>query len=107
MPKVFPFLVILPGVIAVASTLPGGASYLTLSHKADGSLNYDMVIPLMLGHYFPNGMLGLGLTSRMKGMAGKVTAFNTVWTCDIYPSRSACARTVRLTVSGRSRSCGR
>ena len=84
----FPFLVILPGMIAMASTMHGAASGLTLPHKADGSLNYDMVIPLMLGHYFPNGMLGLGLTalmaSFMTGMAGNVTAFNTVWTYDIY-----------------------
>ena len=84
----FPFLVILPGMIAIASTMHGAASGLTLPHKADGSLNYDMVIPLMLGHYFPNGMLGLGLTalmaSFMTGMAGNVTAFNTVWTYDIY-----------------------
>jgi solute:Na+ symporter, SSS family len=38
--------------------------------------------------YFPTGMLGLGLTallaSFMSGMAGNVTAFNTVWTYDIY-----------------------
>ena len=42
----------------------------------------------MLLHYFPTGMLGLGLTallaSFMSGMAGNVTAFNTVWTYDIY-----------------------
>jgi solute:Na+ symporter, SSS family len=39
---------------------------------------------------FPSGMLGLGLTallaSFMSGMAGNVTAFNTVWTYDIYQS---------------------
>jgi len=44
----------------------------------------------MLLHYFPPGMLGLGLTallaSFMSGMAGNVTAFNTVWTYDIYQS---------------------
>lgn len=44
----------------------------------------------MLGHYFPTGVLGLGLTalmaSFMSGMAGNVTAFNTVWTYDIYQS---------------------
>jgi len=38
----------------------------------------------MLLHYFPTGILGLGLTallaSFMSGMAGNVTAFNTVWT---------------------------
>jgi len=46
------------------------------------------VIPNMLLHYFPSGMLGLGLTallaSFMSGMAGNVTAFNTVWTYDIF-----------------------
>ena len=43
---------------------------------------------MMLAHYYPAGMLGLGLTalmaSFMSGMAGNVTAFNTVWTYDIY-----------------------
>src|SRR6202043_1379235 len=38
--------------------------------------------------FFPTGILGLGLTallaSFMSGMAGNVTAFNTVWTYDIY-----------------------
>ena len=42
----------------------------------------------MLLHFFPTGVLGLGLTallaSFMSGMAGNVTAFNTVWTYDIY-----------------------
>ncbi|MBK9167022.1 MAG: sodium:solute symporter family protein [Bryobacterales bacterium] len=86
----FPFLVILPGMIALALTNDGGASGFRLPLKEDGSLNYDMTIPLMLGHYFPPGILGLGLTalmaSFMSGMAGNVTAFNTVWTYDIYQS---------------------
>jgi solute:Na+ symporter, SSS family len=61
--------------------------------KADKNkveLDYDMVIPMMLVQYFPMGLLGLGLTalmaSFMSGMAGNVTAFNTVWTYDIYQS---------------------
>ena len=53
-------------------------------------LNYDLAIPNMLLRYFPTGLLGLGLTallaSFMSGMAGNVTAFNTVWTYDIYQS---------------------
>ena len=53
-------------------------------------LDYDMAIPKMLLHYFPTGILGLGLTallaSFMSGMAGNVTAFNTVWTYDLYQS---------------------
>jgi SSS family solute:Na+ symporter len=84
----FPFLVILPGMIAIALTTKAGATGFHLPAKADGSLNYDLTIPLMLGHYFPPGLLGLGLTalmaSFMSGMAGNVTAFNTVWTYDIY-----------------------
>lgn len=84
----FPFLVILPGMIAIALTQHHGASAFSLPAKPDGSLNYDLVIPLMLRHYFPSGILGLGLTalmaSFMSGMAGNVTAFNTVWTYDIY-----------------------
>ncbi len=52
--------------------------------------NYDLAIPMMLLHFFPTGILGLGLTallaSFMSGMAGNVTAFNTVWTYDIYQS---------------------
>jgi hypothetical protein len=53
-------------------------------------LDYDLAIPSMLLHYFPTGILGLGLTallaSFMSGMAGNVTAFNTVWTYDLYQS---------------------
>ena len=83
-----PFLVIVPGMIAMALTTQAGETGFALPHKPDGSLNYDMSIPMMLGHYFPPGMLGLGMTalmaSFMSGMAGNVTAFNTVWTYDIY-----------------------
>ena len=86
----FPFLVILPGMIAIALHVDGGSSTgFSLPVKGD-SLNYDMVVPAMLAHFFPNGLLGLGLTaliaSFMSGMAGNVTAFNTVWTYDIYQS---------------------
>ena len=89
-PKMFmPILVILPGMIAVALTYQSGVSGFTLK-GADGVINYNNTIPLMLGHYLPSGVLGLGLTalmaSFMSGMAGNVTAFNTVWTYDIYQS---------------------
>jgi len=90
-PKMFfPILVILPGMIAIALTHQAGASGFAIPAKADGTLNYDLAIPMMLGHYFPTGILGVGLTallaSFMSGMAGNVTAFNTVWTYDIYQS---------------------
>jgi len=58
--------------------------------KTQPERDYNMVVPMMLIQYFPTGMLGLGLTalmaSFMSGMAGNVTAFNTVWTYDIYQS---------------------
>ena len=92
----FPFLVILPGVIAAAT--PGlippkldpvtGAAVLDAAGRMQ--LDYDMTIPSMLLQFFPSGLLGLGVTallaSFMSGMAGNVTAFNTVWTYDIYQS---------------------
>src|SRR5437660_723263 len=86
--EVLQFFLIVAGMIAIASSMQMGASGFALPHKADGTLNYDLSIPMMLSHYFPHGMLGLGLTallaSFMSGMAGNVTAFNTVWTYDIY-----------------------
>jgi solute:Na+ symporter, SSS family len=131
LPKMFfPFLVIMPGLIAVSvtshmattsasSTPTPNAAYSTAASSSahrppddthphgiipvktdpvsgravlnsDGTpvYNYDLAIPVMLLHFFPTGILGLGLTallaSFMSGMAGNVTAFNTVWTYDIY-----------------------
>ena len=84
----FPFLVIVPGMIAIALTYQTGQSNFALPKKFDGTFNYDLAIPMMMAQYFPSGILGLGLTallaSFMSGMAGNVTAFNTVWTYDIY-----------------------
>jgi SSS family solute:Na+ symporter len=110
----FPLLVILPGLIAIAlptqkaepvitaegaervpaieGVIPAKVDYWSgkLERDKDGGLvaDYTMAIPQLLLRYFPAGMLGLGLTallaSFMSGMAGNVTAFNTVWTYDIY-----------------------
>lgn len=84
LPKMFiPFLVIVPGMVAWA-ILPRG------QFLVDGKVEYNLALPLMLGRYYPPGMLGVGITallaSFMSGMAGNVTAFNTVWTYDIYQS---------------------
>ena len=57
---------------------------------AGGKPIYDYTIIMLLKHYLPAGVLGLGITallaSFMSGMAGNVSAFNTVWTYDIYQS---------------------
>jgi SSS family solute:Na+ symporter len=90
-----PFIVILPGLLA-----------LVVLHNPDGSLmhlvgenvvaanpgaglhSYNEVLPLMLVRYCGPGLLGLGITALvagfMSGMAGNVSAFSAVWTYDIY-----------------------
>ena len=85
----FPALVVLPGLIAVGIHFAGGQDL--LPKTPDGTeLDYNMSIPALLGRFCPEGLLGLGVTalmaSFMSGMAGNVTAFNTVWTYDIYQS---------------------
>lgn len=81
-----PFVVILPGLIAIA--LSHVDSSLQLPLKPDHRVDYDMTLPTLLSFFLPSGLLGLGLTalmaSFMSGMAGNVTAFNSVWTFDIY-----------------------
>ena len=66
-------------------------------YNAIAEYDYDGVILSLVKKYCPTGLLGLALTallaSFMSGMAGNVTAFNTVWTYDLYqaylaPNRS-------------------
>jgi SSS family solute:Na+ symporter len=84
-----PFIVILPGLIAVALQSIHSSGYI-IPKGANGQTNYNLVIPSLLNHLYPSGLLGVGLTalfaSFMSGMAGNVTAFNTVVTYDIYES---------------------
>lgn len=84
----FPAIVILPGMIAYGLTSDSVAGGYSIPAGPDGALNYNQVLPSMIFHYFPNGLLGLAITalmaSFMSGMAANVTAFNTVWTYDIY-----------------------
>jgi SSS family solute:Na+ symporter len=93
----FPALLIVPGMIAVALPAVSGHAFLPLA--ADGTPDYNMSIPALLARYFPAGLLGIGLTaliaSFMSGMAGNVTAFNTVWTYDLYQSYIAPGRSDR------------
>jgi len=64
--------------------------HFALPLNAAGQPIYDYTIIMLLQHYLPAGVLGLGITallaSFMSGMAGNVSAFNTVWTYDIYQS---------------------
>jgi SSS family solute:Na+ symporter len=87
MPKLLlPAIVILPGIVILA--LQKQYNGFALPANESGAVNYNMVLPVLLRELYPNGMLGVGITaliaSFMSGMAGNVTAFNTVWTFDIY-----------------------
>ena len=89
LPKMlFPFIVIVPGMIALA-LMKSGSGY-AIPNGVTGETDYNLVIPSLIAHYLPTGLLGLAMTalmaSFMSGMAGNVTAFNTVWTYDIYQS---------------------
>lgn len=82
-PKImYGILAIFPGLIVLV-VVP------ELGQGGGGIENsYNMAVPYAIAEYFPTGMVGLGLTallaSFMSGMAGNVTALNTVWTYDIY-----------------------
>lgn len=82
---IMPFIVILPGLVLIA--LQHAGKGITLPIK-EGSPDYTMALPSLLAFYYPTGLLGIGITallaSFMSGMAGNVTAFNSVWTFDIY-----------------------
>jgi SSS family solute:Na+ symporter len=89
LPKIFmPVIVILPGIILLA--LQKTSVGFDLPVNANGQTDYNMTLPLLLSKLYPSGILGVGITaliaSFMSGMAGNVTAFNTVWTFDIYQS---------------------
>jgi SSS family solute:Na+ symporter len=62
-------------------------------YGAIAEYDYDGVILSLVKKYCPTGLLGLALTallaSFMSGMAGNVTAFNTVWTYDLYQAYMA------------------
>ncbi|MBF0209106.1 MAG: sodium:solute symporter family protein, partial [Oligoflexia bacterium] len=83
-----PFIVILPGLVVMTLQAKIQTTGFSLPLKVDGRPDFDMALPSLLFHYAPTGLLGLGLTalmaSFMSGMAGNVTAFNSVFTYDIY-----------------------
>ncbi|MBV9081121.1 MAG: sodium:solute symporter family protein [Acidobacteriaceae bacterium] len=89
-PKIFmPFVVILPGIAALA-LMKTSAGYTVPPVQHGTGPDYNQVLTTLMASFYPNGMLGIGLTglmaSFMSGMAGNVTAFNTVFTYDIYQS---------------------
>ncbi|HEX7297435.1 MAG TPA: sodium:solute symporter family protein [Solirubrobacteraceae bacterium] len=82
-PKIFiPALTIIPGLVALVSVKGLGGS--------NPDLQYNNAIPLLVGKYLPEGMLGIAVTGLlaafMAGVAANVTSFNTVVTYDLWQS---------------------
>lgn len=91
-PKMFvPFLTIVPGMIAAVlvseiaelkagGSPPGGA--------AGTGVTYNDSLLLLMRDTLPNGLLGLAITGLlaafMAGMAANISAFNTVFSFDLY-----------------------
>jgi solute:Na+ symporter, SSS family len=82
-PKMFvPFIVIIPGMIA-AVIVPE-----IREGKAAGTADYNNALLYLINDLLPTGMLGIAITgllaSFMAGMAANVSAFNTVFSYDIW-----------------------
>jgi SSS family solute:Na+ symporter len=83
-----PFIVIFAGLIALALSRDPNSGFALI--QEGGAVNYDSALPLLIVRYYPSGLIGLGVTALlagfMAGQAGNISAFNTVWTYDIYKS---------------------
>ena len=76
------------GLGVVPAKVDQGTGKLVLDSSGQPMLDYDMATPNLLLHYLPTGLLGLGLAALvaclMSGLAASATAFNTVFTYDLY-----------------------
>ncbi|MDB5103668.1 MAG: solute:Na+ symporter, family [Fibrobacteres bacterium] len=76
-----PFIVVVSGLVAYRLIARGDLPDSILK-------NPDSTLPYLIARYYPPGLIGLGITALlagfMAGQAGNVSAFNTVWTFDIY-----------------------
>lgn len=83
-----PFIVVVAGLVALKLVNLEGSGFVLPIDPVTGEKNYDAALPLLIARYYPTGLVGLGITALlagfMAGQAGNVSAFNTVWTYDIY-----------------------
>lgn len=87
-PKMFiPFIVIIPGMVA-AIIVPEIAALKGGDEGGAGGATYNDAILLLMRDLLPNGMLGVAiaglLASFMAGMAANISAFNTVFSYDLW-----------------------
>ena len=86
-PKMFiPFIVVIPGMISAVLVKPM-IDYKANS-KAPSDVTYNNAIMLLMKDVLPNGLLGVAiaglLAAFMAGMAANISAFNTVFSYDIW-----------------------
>jgi SSS family solute:Na+ symporter len=81
-----PVIVVVTGLIALILAKTPGSGFALL--QDGGHVNYDSTLPLLIMRYYPHGLVGLGVSALlagfMAGQAGNISAFNTVWTYDVY-----------------------
>lgn len=81
-----PIIVVGAGLVAYKLQMLGQIEL--LPHPETGEPWNDTALPVLIARYYPSGLVGLGITALlagfMAGQAGNVSAFNTVWTYDIY-----------------------
>ncbi|MGA9347121.1 MAG: sodium:solute symporter family protein [Nocardioidaceae bacterium] len=87
-PKMFvPFIVIIPGMIA-AVAVSDLAAYKKAGGTGGGGIDYNDALLLLMRDLLPNGLLGVAiaglLAAFMAGMAANISAFNTVFSYDIW-----------------------
>jgi solute:Na+ symporter, SSS family len=76
-------------IIPLGIVIPGMAAVLLIPGLGEGGgLAYNYAIPALMNKYLPAGVLGVAVTGLlaafMAGMAANVSAFNAVWTYDIW-----------------------
>ncbi|NKY87282.1 sodium:solute symporter family protein [Nocardia veterana] len=84
-PKMFiPFIVVVPGMVA-ALLIPQIAE---LKATGSGDATYNQALLYLMKEVLPNGLLGVGLAGLlaafMAGMAANISAFNTVFSYDLW-----------------------
>jgi SSS family solute:Na+ symporter len=84
-PKMFiPFVVVVPGMIAAAAI----GDMIHLKSTGSGDITYNDAMLLMIRDILPNGLIGVAvaglIASFMAGMAANISAFNTVFSYDIW-----------------------
>ena len=84
-PKMFvPFIVVIPGMLSAVLV----TEIADFKSTGEGDVDYNDALLLLIRDVLPNGMLGIAIAglmaSFMAGMAANISAFNTVFSYDLW-----------------------